>query len=141
MAERRASRRNDQPPKWDRFMTRRWKLRAQPRRLVGDLLELHGNFSALAASYTAEVALRPRGVRKPRGDSMFKAGLFSSVLAFALASGCFDARAQDVKIAKTDAQIDALDPGIKLFLRRKITEGNTQFTDSNVVLFLHGATG
>lgn len=46
----------------------------------------------------------------------------------------------DTKITKTDTQIDALDPGIKLFLRRKIAEGNTQFTD-NVILFLHGATG
>src|SRR3954453_184198 len=43
-------------------------------------------------------------------------------------------------IVKQDQQIDSLDPGIKLFLRRKMAEGNTQFTDSNVVLFLHGAT-
>ena len=50
------------------------------------------------------------------------------------------ARAQDVKIVKTDAQIDALDPGIKLFVREKMAEGNTRFTDENVVLFLHGAT-
>ena len=50
------------------------------------------------------------------------------------------ARAQDVKIAKTDMQIDALDPGIKLFVREKMAEGNTKFTDDNIVLFLHGAT-
>jgi pimeloyl-ACP methyl ester carboxylesterase len=50
------------------------------------------------------------------------------------------AGAQDVKITKTDMQIDALDPGIKLFLREKMAEGNTKFTDDNVVLFLHGAT-
>src|SRR3954453_13374678 len=43
-------------------------------------------------------------------------------------------------IVKQDQQIDSLDPGIKLFLRRKMAEGNTQLTDSNVVLFLHGAT-
>jgi len=48
--------------------------------------------------------------------------------------------AQDVKITKTDLQIDALDPGIKLFLREKMAEGNTTFNDENVVLFLHGAT-
>jgi pimeloyl-ACP methyl ester carboxylesterase len=50
------------------------------------------------------------------------------------------ASAQDTKIVKTDAQIDALDPGIKLFIREKMAEGNTRFTDDNVVLFLHGAT-
>jgi pimeloyl-ACP methyl ester carboxylesterase len=49
-------------------------------------------------------------------------------------------RAQDVRIAKTDAQIDALDPGIKLFVREKMAEGNTRFGDDNIVLFLHGAT-
>jgi pimeloyl-ACP methyl ester carboxylesterase len=43
-------------------------------------------------------------------------------------------------IVKQDQQIDSLDPGIKLFLRRKMTERNTQFTDSNIILFLHGAT-
>lgn len=50
------------------------------------------------------------------------------------------ASAQDIKIAKTDMQIDGLDPGIKLFLREKMSEGNTTFNDSNVILFLHGAT-
>ncbi|WP_407179956.1 alpha/beta hydrolase [Bradyrhizobium sp. STM 3562] len=50
------------------------------------------------------------------------------------------ADAQQAKIAKTDMQIDALDPGIKLFLREKMADGNTSFTDDNVVLFLHGAT-
>jgi pimeloyl-ACP methyl ester carboxylesterase len=48
--------------------------------------------------------------------------------------------AQDVKITKTDTQIDARDPGIKLFVREKMAEGNTRFTDDNVLLFLHGAT-
>src|SRR5262249_59434558 len=37
-------------------------------------------------------------------------------------------------------QIDALDPGIKLFLREKMSQGNTRFTNDNIVLFLHGAT-
>jgi alpha-beta hydrolase superfamily lysophospholipase len=45
-----------------------------------------------------------------------------------------------VKIIKTDVQIDALDPGIKLFVREKMAEGTTRFTDDNIVLFLHGAT-
>jgi pimeloyl-ACP methyl ester carboxylesterase len=50
------------------------------------------------------------------------------------------ASAQDVKIVKSDTQIDAPDPGIKLFMREKMAEGNTRFTDDNVILFLHGAT-
>src|SRR5215470_10508995 len=49
--------------------------------------------------------------------------------------------AQDAAIVKTDTQIDARDPGIKLFLREKMAQGNTRFADDNVVLFLHGATG
>jgi pimeloyl-ACP methyl ester carboxylesterase len=53
---------------------------------------------------------------------------------------CTGAQAQDVKIIKTDLMIDALDPGIKLFVREKMAEGNTKFTDDNIVLFLHGAT-
>jgi len=51
------------------------------------------------------------------------------------------ASAQEIRITKTDAHIDALDPGIRLFVREKMPEGNTQFTNENVVLFLHGATG
>lgn len=46
-----------------------------------------------------------------------------------------------VKIVKQDYQIDAVDPGIKLFVRSKIAEGMNTFTDSNIVLFVHGATG
>src|ERR1019366_3020192 len=70
---------------------------------------------------------------------------FAATAAFvALAAGALGfpetARAQDVKVAKTDMQIDALDAGIKLFVREKMAEGNTKFTDDNVVLFLHGAT-
>ena len=59
---------------------------------------------------------------------------------FAMGAACAAASAQDVKIVKADATIDALDPGIKLFVREKMAEGNTRFTDDNVVLFLHGAT-
>lgn len=50
------------------------------------------------------------------------------------------AAAQEPRIVKTDTEIDGLDPGIKLFLREKMAEGNTRFSDDNVVLFLHGAT-
>jgi pimeloyl-ACP methyl ester carboxylesterase len=59
---------------------------------------------------------------------------------FAMALAAQTAGAQEVKVTKTDAQIDALDPGIRLFVREKMQEGNTQFTSENVVLFLHGAT-
>src|SRR5262249_46067873 len=60
---------------------------------------------------------------------------------FAVALGCQTASAQEARITKTDTQIDALDPGIRLFVREKMQEGNTQFTNENIVLFLHGATG
>ena len=43
------------------------------------------------------------------------------------------------KIAQQDYQIDALDPGIKLFVREKMAEG-AKPTEDNVVLFVHGAT-
>ena len=60
---------------------------------------------------------------------------------FAIALAAQTAAAQETRIAKTDAHIDAPDPGIRLFVREKMQEGNTQFTNENVVLFLHGATG
>ncbi|MHB2208320.1 alpha/beta hydrolase [Methylobacterium sp. CM6257] len=76
-----------------------------------------------------------RGAASTRLRSLFiVAGLSAALLA---AGG---ARAQDSEIAKTDTQIDGLDPGIKLFLREKMAAGNTSFNDENVVLFLHGAT-
>ena len=49
------------------------------------------------------------------------------------------ARAQGPHIVKTDAHIDALDPGIKLFVREKKAEG-ARGTEDNTVLFVHGAT-
>ncbi|HVT56162.1 MAG TPA: alpha/beta fold hydrolase [Xanthobacteraceae bacterium] len=63
----------------------------------------------------------------------------AATVAFAL-SMPIAADAQDIKIVKTDTQIDALDPGIKLFVREKMAEGNKTFTNENIVLFLHGAT-
>jgi pimeloyl-ACP methyl ester carboxylesterase len=63
-----------------------------------------------------------------------------ALVAIALFAPSGAALAQDVKTTRTDVQIDALDPGIKLFVREKMAEGNTRFTDDNVVLFLHGAT-
>jgi pimeloyl-ACP methyl ester carboxylesterase len=60
---------------------------------------------------------------------------------FAMALAAQTAGAQEIKITKTDAHIDALDPGIRLFVREKMQEGNTRFTNENVIIFLHGATG
>src|SRR5690348_1213557 len=48
-------------------------------------------------------------------------------------------QAQGAKIVNTDSHIDALDPGIKLFVREKKIEG-TRATDDNTILFVHGAT-
>ena len=42
--------------------------------------------------------------------------------------------------ATQDIMIDAVDPGIKLFVRSKMAQGQTRFSDDNVVLFVHGAT-
>ena len=53
---------------------------------------------------------------------------------------CGSAIAQQGDIVKSDMQIDALDPGIKIFIREKMAQGNTRFASDNVVLFLHGAT-
>src|ERR1700761_1359365 len=66
-----------------------------------------------------------------------KSLLIGPALLLGLVTG---AHAQDAKIVKNDMMIDALDPGIKLFVREKMAEGNTKFTDENIVLFLHGAT-
>lgn len=49
--------------------------------------------------------------------------------------------AQQPTIIKNDMQIDGLDPGIKIFIREKMAQGNTRFANDNVILFLHGATG
>lgn len=46
----------------------------------------------------------------------------------------------DVKIVQNDYHIDAVDSGIKLFIREKMQDGNKAFTKDNIVLFLHGAT-
>jgi hypothetical protein len=51
----------------------------------------------------------------------------------------YGASAQETRIAKADAQIDGLDSGIRLFVRKK-PGGNARFADDNVVLFLYGAT-
>ena len=41
---------------------------------------------------------------------------------------------------KQDVMIDAVDPGVQLFVRSKMAKGQSRFTDDNVVLFVHGAT-
>ncbi|SFH67287.1 alpha/beta fold hydrolase [Bradyrhizobium sp. Gha] len=67
-------------------------------------------------------------------------GWLFATIAVGLISFTTPISAQDATITKTDMQIDALDFGIRLFLREKIAEGNTRFTDDNIILFLHGAT-
>jgi len=47
--------------------------------------------------------------------------------------------APEAKIVKSDYTIDAVDPGIKLFVREKRAEG-ARASEDNVVLFVHGAT-
>jgi hypothetical protein len=79
-------------------------------------------------------------MREPLEFLTMKALALAVVTSFSMALGVPIATAQDVRIVKTDAQIDALDPDIKLFVREKMVEGNTRFTNENVVLFLHGAT-
>src|ERR1051326_4206631 len=73
---------------------------------------------------------------KTREDSMKKS--MTALLAFMLCGGA--ALAQQPNIVKNDFQIDALDPGIKIFMREKMAQGDTRFANDNVVLFLHGAT-
>ena len=50
------------------------------------------------------------------------------------------AQAAHVKTVTNDYHIDAVDPGIRLFVRQKMAEGNTRFTNDNIVIFIHGAT-
>ena len=47
---------------------------------------------------------------------------------------------ETLKIVSQDYHIDAVDPGIKLFVRTKMAEGNRTFNNENIVLFVHGAT-
>jgi alpha-beta hydrolase superfamily lysophospholipase len=47
---------------------------------------------------------------------------------------------ETLRIAPIEYTIDAADPGIKLFVRMKMAEGNKTFRDDNIVLFIHGAT-
>jgi len=79
-------------------------------------------------------------LRKPCGLPSWGSWILCTAILMALIVPQKPARAQEVKIIKTDVQIDAFDPGIKLFVREKMSEGNTRFTDENVILFLHGAT-
>jgi pimeloyl-ACP methyl ester carboxylesterase len=62
------------------------------------------------------------------------------VLIAALFAVALGASAQEKKIMKDDYFIDAVDPGIRLFVRMKMAEGNTTFSEDNIVVFLHGAT-
>jgi pimeloyl-ACP methyl ester carboxylesterase len=78
--------------------------------------------------------------RSSTGASCAKAGILGLMVAMAVVGSLAVTHAQDTKIVKTDTQLDGLDPGVKLFVREKMAEGNTRFADDNIVLFLHGAT-
>jgi hypothetical protein len=72
---------------------------------------------------------------------MIRLALLASVfvsLVLATASGV--AAQETVKIISQDYHIDAVDPGIKLFVRVKMAEGNGTFSNDNIVLFVHGST-
>jgi hypothetical protein len=45
------------------------------------------------------------------------------------------ASAAQAKTVKQDYYIEAVDPGIKLFVRSKMAEGQARFADDNIVLF------
>jgi len=70
----------------------------------------------------------------------FASPSFLLLLLFALTCGSPPATAQAARILKDDFYIDAVDPGIKLFVRMKMAAGNTRFDEGNIVVFLHGAT-
>jgi pimeloyl-ACP methyl ester carboxylesterase len=64
-----------------------------------------------------------------------------SLIVLAALAGAFvlpPARAANVT---QDYHIDGADPGVRLFVRQKMAQGNTRFTDDNIVVFIHGATG
>ena len=82
-------------------------------------------FLCTARNLRSEAALPP-------GFLLF---LLLSLMCFSL-----PVAAQAKKIEKHDYYIDAVDPGIKLFVRMKMAQGNTTFSDDNIVVFLHGAT-
>jgi pimeloyl-ACP methyl ester carboxylesterase len=62
---------------------------------------------------------------------------FAALLLLASAFASVDAGAKSVK---QDTMIDGADAGVRLFVRMKMAEGNTTFNDSNIVVFVHGAT-
>src|SRR5262249_24326490 len=62
------------------------------------------------------------------------AAWIAGVAAFWLAGAVSPAAAQDVRIVKSDTQIDARDPGIRLFLREKRPEGRPRATTNKVIL-------
>ncbi len=66
-------------------------------------------------------------------------GAALTIVVLALLAWPFAAAAQ-TKPALQDYHIDGVDPGVRLFVRQKMAAGTVQFTDDNIVLFIHGAT-
>src|ERR1041384_5138349 len=63
-----------------------------------------------------------------------------ATIAAALAAFVSAAARAAPKIVQNDYTIDSVDPGIHLFVRSKMADGQKDFTDDNIVLFIHGAT-
>src|ERR1041384_6688154 len=63
-----------------------------------------------------------------------------ATIAAALAAFVSAAARAAPKIVQNDYTIDSVDPGIHLFVRSKMADGQKDFTDDNIVLFVHGAT-
>jgi pimeloyl-ACP methyl ester carboxylesterase len=75
------------------------------------------------------------------GDRMIRLVLLASVFVSLVLATVPGVAAQEiVKIVSQDYHIDAVDPGIKLFVRVKMAEGNGTFSNDNIVLFVHGGT-
>ena len=62
------------------------------------------------------------------------------LLAAALAASVSGSAIAAPKIVQNDYLIDSVDAGIRLAVRSKMAEGQKEFTDDNIVLFVHGAT-
>ncbi|MDB5809545.1 MAG: alpha/beta hydrolase [Betaproteobacteria bacterium] len=73
----------------------------------------------------------------------FKCRIAAALLCLGTAfiMGCATPQSADsVKLVTEDFMVPAVDPGIQLYVRNKRPEGMSQFTQDNIVLFVHGAT-
>src|SRR5215469_3259516 len=115
-------------------MVERSELQREPANMLGRTRDREGK-SIPRRDHLGEETMNKTG--PVRRSACALAGASAALL---LAYSPQPTSAQEVTIVKSNSQIDAPDPGIKLFIREKMAQGNTRFTDDNVVLFLHGAT-